>query len=222
MAIGMDTRIGSKFLKASVGFGGSCFQKDILNLVYICQHYNLHEVAEYWQQVVKMNDFQEHRFSEKIMSTLFNTVSSKKIAFLGWAFKKDTNDSRESAAIYIADELLQDRAEIHVYDPKVNEEQIYADLEYLQSHRVGVFAEQGSFLTNEEIRNLVTVHKEPYSALKDAHAIAVLTEWDEFRTYDWQKIYNKMLKPAFVFDGRDILDRVSLKKIGFELYTIGK
>ena len=169
-----------------------------------------------------MNDFQEHRFSEKIMSTLFNTVSSKKIAFLGWAFKKDTNDSRESAAIYIADELLQDRAEIYVYDPKVNKEQIYADLEYLQSHRVGVFAEQGSFLTNEEIRNLVTVHKEPYSALKDAHAIAVLTEWDEFRTYDWQKIYNKMLKPAFVFDGRDILDRVSLKKIGFELYTIGK
>ncbi len=221
-AIGMDTRIGSKFLKASVGFGGSCFQKDILNLVYICQHYNLQEVAEYWLQVVKINDYQEHRFAKKIMDTLFNTVSSKKIAFLGWAFKKDTNDTRESAAIYIADELMQDRAEIHVYDPKVNEEQIYADLEYLQNHRIGKYVEKGSFLSKEEIRSLVTVHTDPYLALINAHAIAVLTEWDEFKMYDWQKIYDNMLNPAFVFDGRDILDKENLKKIGFNLYTIGK
>jgi UDPglucose 6-dehydrogenase len=221
-AIGMDTRIGSKFLKASVGFGGSCFQKDILNLVYICQHYNLHEAAEYWLQVVKMNDYQEHRFAKKIMDTLFNTVSNKKIAFLGWAFKKDTNDTRESAAIYIADELLQDRAEIHVYDPKVTEEQVYADLEYLQNHRVGEYVEQGEFLSKETIRELVTVHSDPYTALKEAHAIAILTEWEEFKTYDWQNIYDNMLKPAFVFDGRNIIVKEDLDKIGFNLYTIGK
>jgi UDPglucose 6-dehydrogenase len=221
-AIGMDSRIGSKFLKASVGFGGSCFQKDILNLVYICQHYNLQEAAEYWLQVIKMNDYQEHRFANNIMKSLFNTVSSKKIAFLGWAFKKDTNDTRESAAIYVADELLQDRAEIHVYDPKVNEKQVYADLEYLQSNRIGEFVEKGAFLSSEEIRKLVTVHKEPYTALENAHAIAVLTEWDEFKTYDWQKIYDSMLKPAFVFDGRNVLNVSKLKAIGFQVKSIGK
>jgi len=221
-AIGMDSRIGSKFLKASVGFGGSCFQKDILNLVYICRHYNLQEVADYWLQVVKMNDYQEHRFAKKIITTLFNTVSSKKIAFLGWAFKKDTNDSRESAAIYIADELLQDRAEIHVYDPKVTEEQVYADLEYLQSNRIGDFVEKGAFLSSEEIRNLVTFHNDPYKALNEAHAIVILTEWDEFKTYDWQKLYENMLKPAFVFDGRNILLKEMMEEIGFVFYSIGK
>ncbi len=221
-AIGMDSRIGSKFLKSSVGFGGSCFQKDILNLVYICRYYNLEEAAEYWLQVVKMNDYQEHRFAKNIMTTLFNTVSNKKIAFLGWAFKKDTNDTRESAAIYVADELLQDRAEIHVYDPKVTEKQVYSDLEYLQSNRIGEFVEKGAFLTSEEIRSLVTVHTDPYKALEEAHAIAVLTEWDEFKTYNWQTIYDKMLKPAFVFDGRNIIEKDTLEKIGFSLYTIGK
>lgn len=221
-AIGMDSRIGSKFLKASVGFGGSCFQKDILNLVYICQHYNLPEAAEYWLQVVKMNDYQEHRFAKNIMKTLFNTVSSKKIAFLGWAFKKDTNDTRESAAIYVADELLQDRAEIHVYDPKVTAAQVYADLEYLQANRIGEFVEKGSFLSPEDIRALVTIHKEPYAALENAHAIAVLTEWDEFKNYDWQKIYDAMLKPAFIFDGRNILEVSKLETIGFQINCIGK
>tara|TARA_B110000971_G_C20011264_1_gene501653 strand:+ start:565 stop:1992 length:1428 start_codon:yes stop_codon:yes gene_type:complete len=221
-AIGMDSRIGSKFLKASVGFGGSCFQKDILNLVYICRHYNLKEAADYWLQVIKMNHYQEHRFAKKIMTTLFNTVTSKKIAILGWAFKKDTNDTRESAAIYVADELLQDKAEIHIYDPKVSSERVYADLEYLQSNRIGDFVEKGSFLSSSEIRNLVTVHKDPYKAMDNSHAIAVLTEWDEFKTYDWKKIYKNMLKPAFVFDGRNILDKKEMKKIGFNLYSIGK
>ena len=134
-AIGMDSRIGPKFLKASVGFGGSCFQKDILNLVYLCRHFNLPEVADYWEQVVKLNDYQKHRFAKNIVDSLFNTVSGKKITFLGWAFKKDTNDTRESAAIYVAKELLDDHAEIHVYDPKVTKEQIFKDLEYLHSKR---------------------------------------------------------------------------------------
>lgn len=215
-AIGMDSRIGSKFLKSSVGFGGSCFQKDILNLVYLCRHFNLPEVADYWEQVVKLNDYQKHRFAKQIIDSLFNTVSGKKIAFLGWAFKKDTNDTRESAAIYVADELLQDRAEIHVYDPKVTKEQIFRDLEYLYQ------LNPAQAISTEALHKLVYVHAEPYEALQSAHAIAVLTEWDEFKTYDWQKIYDTMLKPAFVFDGRNILDNATMQKIGFELKSIGK
>lgn len=223
-AIGMDTRIGPKFLKSSVGFGGSCFQKDILNLVYLCHHFNLPEVADYWEQVVMLNDYQKHRFAKRIIDSLFNTVSGKKIAFLGWAFKKDTNDTRESAAIYVADELLHDRAEIHVYDPQVKAEQVYADLEYLQKHRRNnshSCSEQEP-ITKEEIRSLVHVHEEPFATMADAHAIAVLTEWDEFKHYDWAKVYNVMKKPAFVFDGRNILDRTKLTELGFNLHSIGK
>ncbi|WP_282787940.1 UDP-glucose 6-dehydrogenase [Flavobacterium croceum] len=208
-AIGMDSRIGNKFLKASVGFGGSCFQKDILNLVYIAKSYGLHEVAEYWEQVIIMNDHQKRRFSKNIVSTLYNTVSGKKIAFLGWAFKKDTNDTRESAAIYIADDLLNEQALISVYDPKVSSAQVQYDLNYLQTR-----PEQ----TNA---TLIQSHTNVYEACKDAHAIAVLTEWDEFKTYDWQKIYDTMLKPAFVFDGRNLLDSEKLEKIGFKYQSIG-
>ncbi|WP_242134040.1 UDP-glucose 6-dehydrogenase [Aestuariivivens marinum] len=209
-AIGMDSRIGSKFLKASVGFGGSCFQKDILNLAYIAKTYGLKEVANYWEQVILINNYQKNRFSDNIVSTLYNTVSGKKIAFLGWAFKKDTNDTRESAAIQVADNLLSEQAHISVYDPKVSEERMYADLDYLNTR------------SEEENRNLLTVDQDPYEACKGAHAIAVLTEWDEFKAYDWQRIYDSMQKPAFVFDGRGILDTEALKKIGFNCYTIGK
>lgn len=209
-AIGADSRIGPKFLKSSVGFGGSCFQKDILNLVYICQSLGLQEVADYWEQVIIMNDYQKRRFAEKIIKKLYNTVSGKKIAFLGWAFKKDTNDTRETAAMYVSDILLEDRAEICVYDPKVKTNQIYADIEYLNTRPI------------EETKNLLTTKADPYEACKDAHAIAILTEWDEFKTYDWQKIYNNMKKPAFIFDGRNLLDLEKLRKIGFEVQSIGK
>jgi UDPglucose 6-dehydrogenase len=225
-AIGADSRIGAKFLKSSVGFGGSCFQKDILNLVYLCQHFNLPEVADYWEQVIIMNDYQKHRFAKNIIDKLFNTVSGKKIAFLGWAFKKDTNDTRESAAIYIADELLQDRAEIHIYDPKVSVEQIYADLEHLQENRREATTDNRQLttekLSREEIRLLVRVHNSPYMAMEKAHAIAILTEWDEFKTYDWQKVYDQMLKPAFIFDGRNVISKTELEEIGFQVYNIGK
>lgn len=217
-AIGADSRIGAKFLKSSVGFGGSCFQKDILNLVYLCQHFNLPEVAAYWEQVIKMNDYQKHRFAKNIIDKLFNTVSGKKIAFLGWAFKKETNDTRESAAIYVADELLQDRAEIHVYDPKVRAEQVYADLEYLQNQKGHP---EGSEATRD-LLSRVKVHSDPYTAMESAHATAILTEWDEFKTYDWQKVYQDMLKPAFVFDGRNVVSKEELEKIGFQVYNIGK
>ncbi len=208
-AVGMDSRIGSKFLKSSVGFGGSCFQKDILNLVYIAKSYGLNEVAHYWEQVILMNDHQKRRFAAKIVQTLFNTVSGKKIAILGWAFKKDTNDTRESAAIYVADFLLNEQAEIVIYDPKVTEEQIFSDLEYLGTR------------TDKENRALVTVVKSPLEACEDAHAIALLTEWDEFKKINWETIYNIMLKPAFFFDGRRLLNKKDLVEIGFDVFVIG-
>ncbi len=208
-AIGMDSRIGSKFLKASVGFGGSCFQKDILNLVYIAKTYGLNQVADYWEQVIIMNDHQKRRFAENIVKTLFNTVNDKKITFLGWAFKKDTNDTRESAAIYVANDLMEEQAKITVYDPKVTKQQMLSDLDYLDTRDPA-----------ENIRQL-EVSNDPYEACAGSHAIAVLTEWDEFKTYDWQKIYNQMQKPAFVFDGRSLLNKKELSKIGFVVYTIG-
>ncbi len=208
-AIGMDSRIGSKFLKASVGFGGSCFQKDILNLVYIAKSYNLNEVADYWEQVIIMNDHQKRRFANNIVQTLYNTVSGKKIAFLGWAFKKDTNDTRESAAIYVSDYLLNEQANIAVFDPQVKEQQVISDLQYLDTR------------TLEENKNGVAVLDNPYDVCKDAHAIAILTEWDEFKEYDWQKIYDKMKKPAFVFDGRNVLDAKKMMEIGFVFSAVG-
>ncbi|WP_067149379.1 nucleotide sugar dehydrogenase [Pseudotamlana agarivorans] len=209
-AIGMDSRIGPKFLQASIGFGGSCFQKDILNLVYIARSYSLHEVADYWEQVVILNDHQKRRFSDHLIKTLYNTVSGKKIAMLGWAFKKDTNDTRESAAIFVADHLLNEQAEIVVYDPKVSENKIQSDLNYLNTRSV------------EENKQLLTSTNSPYEAIDDAHAIAIMTEWDEFKSYDWEKIYGQMKKPAFIFDGRNILDKAKMNEIGFEYYSIGK
>ncbi|WP_248722983.1 nucleotide sugar dehydrogenase [Seonamhaeicola sp. ML3] len=209
-AIGMDSRIGSKFLKASVGFGGSCFQKDILNLVYISRSYGLNEVADYWEQVIIMNDHQKRRFSDKLIKTLYNTVSGKKISILGWAFKKDTNDTRESAAIYVTDHLLNEQALVSVYDPKVPEQKVYSDLNYLNSR------------TEQENEDFVTVDKSPYSALKGSHAVAIMTEWDEFKEYDWEKIYSEMKKPAFIFDGRNILNKGKMQDIGFEYYSIGQ
>lgn len=208
-AIGMDSRIGPKFLKSSVGFGGSCFQKDILNLVYIAKSYGLNEVADYWEQVIILNDHQKARFAKKIVTTLYNTVSGKKIAFLGWAFKKDTNDTRESAAIYVADDLLNEQAGIAVYDPKVSRNQMLSDLNYLQTR------------SSELNENGVKTFENAYEACQDAHAIAILTEWDEFKTLDWQRIYDNMKKPAFVFDGRNILDKNKLTEIGFQFYGIG-
>lgn len=208
-AIGMDSRIGSKFLKASVGFGGSCFQKDILNLVYISKSFGLNEVADYWEQVIIMNDHQKRRFANNIVRTLYNTVSDKKIAFLGWAFKKDTNDTRESAAIYVANDLVNENAKIAIYDPKVSQKQVLGDLDYLETRN------------SDENAKYVSSYSDAYEACKNAHAIAILTEWDEFKQLDWNKIYDQMQKPAFVFDGRNLLDGEKLKKIGFVYQAIG-
>lgn len=204
-AIGTDSRIGPKFLKASVGFGGSCFQKDILNLVYLCGHFGLPEVSAYWESVVRMNDWQKNRFTRQIVSTLFNTVSGKRISVLGFAFKKDTNDTRESAAISVVRGLLAENATVVVYDPKVPADEIRRDV-------LGA---------GEDNPNLVIATSAEESA-EGAHALAVLTEWDEFKTLDFAKIFTGMHKPAFVFDGRNILPRAALEKIGFRVFAIGK
>src|SRR5699024_8818245 len=172
--------------------------------------YHLHEVADYWEQVILINNHQKRRFAERIVQTMYNTVNGKKIAFLGWAFKKDTNDTRESAAIYVADILLEEQAELVVYDPKVRKEQIYTDLDHLNTR------------SSEENRSLVKVVNDPEEAVSGAHAVAVLTEWDEFKTYDWEGFKKQMHKPSFVFDGRKLLDRKKMNDIGFEYYAIGE
>ncbi len=208
-AVGMDSRIGPRFLRSSVGFGGSCFQKDLLNLVYLCESFNLPEVAEYWSQVVKINDWQKSRFVGKIVHRLFNTVSNKRIGILGFAFKKDTNDTRETAAINVCRDLLRERAHLAIYDPQVAPDTIYQDL-----------ASAG--IDPALLESNVEICTDPYTVASKAHALAVLTEWDEFRSLDFARIYELMLKPAFVFDGRAILPIGELQNLGFETFTIGK
>jgi len=211
-AIGLDSRIGPKFLKASVGFGGSCFQKDILNLAYLCSHFGLPEVAAYWESVVKINDYQKHRFSQNIVQTLFGTVTGKRIALLGFAFKKDTNDTRESAAITVAQDLIEERARLRIYDPKVSKTQIFKDLDLDAS---------GCNADGVCVVEVVTSAEE---ACESAHGVAILTEWDAFKTdqMDYKKIFARMEKPAFLFDGRNITDLEQLRAIGFEAKGIGK
>jgi UDPglucose 6-dehydrogenase len=204
-AIGRDSRIGPKFLKASVGFGGSCFQKDILNLVYLCEHFGLPEVAAYWEGVVRMNDWQKHRFTARVVRALYNSVADKKIAVLGFAFKKDTNDTRESAAISVCRDLIAEQARVTVYDPKVPAGEIRRDV-------------LGAGVDNP----LLTVATSAYKAAQGAHAIAIATEWDEFKSLDFARIYESMSKPAFIFDGRNILDLQKLRRIGFRASGIGK
>lgn len=216
-AIGTDSRIGPKFLKASVGFGGSCFQKDILNLVYLCEYFGLPEVAAYWEQVVKMNDYQKRRFVQRIVRTLFNTVSDKKIAVWGFAFKKDTNDTRESAAIYICRDLLEERAKITIYDPKVSEAQIRHELELVMQGPDGRLSPASEKLLAENLHVAASAE----SAAHQAHAIAVLTEWDEFKTANFAAIYDRMHKPAFIFDGRNLLKKNNLTQFGFLYQGIG-
>lgn len=208
-AVGKDSRVGPKFLKASVGFGGSCFQKDILNLVYLARSLNLEEVARYWYAVVEANDYQKSRFAKKVVDTLFNTITGKKIAVLGFAFKADTGDTRESPAIDLINHFLSERARITVYDPEVQESQIMLDL-----------TDYGS-KPAEPIKKAVTVCQSAMEACSGADAIVVVTEWKAFIDLDWSAIHSTMNKPAFVFDGRNILKRQELKEIGFKVVSIG-
>jgi UDPglucose 6-dehydrogenase len=209
-AAGRDSRIGAKFLKASVGFGGSCFQKDILNLVYLCEHYGLYEVAAYWKQVVEINDWQKQRFVRRMIRTMFNTIAGKRIAVLGFAFKKDTDDTRASAAIDVCRALLAEHAQLAIFDPKVPPAAVRSTLR------------DATGLSEEELDRRVLCEPDAYAAAHGAHALAVLTEWDEFRDLDFAEIHARMLKPAFAFDGRNILPHDEMRAIGFEVHAIGK
>jgi UDPglucose 6-dehydrogenase len=200
-AVGMDSRIGSKFLNASVGFGGSCFKKDILNLVYLCRHYGLKEVADYWESVITINQYQKERFVINMLNVMFNTLAGKKICLFGFAFKANTGDTRESPAIFITKKLLAEHAQVIITDPKA-----------LITARADL----------EGIEGVLEYVEDPYEAAKSCDALCVLTEWDIYRTLDYKKIYGSMEKPAFIFDGRNILDHKNLFTIGFNVYPIGK
>ncbi len=199
--IGTDKRIGSKFLRASIGFGGSCFKKDILNLVYLCETYGLHEPAAYWRQVVELNEYQETRFVKSMLRAMFNTIANKRVAVFGFAFKADTSDTRESPSIRVCKELLNERGRVVVSDPKA-----------LANAKAELAAVEGD----------VEFEADPYKAAEGAHAIAVMTEWKEYKELDFQRIYDSMAKPAFIFDGRNILNHTALFEMGFEVYSIGR
>ena len=200
-AVGMDSRIGGKYLNSSVGFGGSCFKKDILNLVYLCRHYGLNEVADYWEGVVKINQYQQERFTLNMLTAMFNTLADKKICLFGVSFKANTSDTRESPAIFIAKKLLEEKAEIIITDPQA-----------LRNARADLAGVEGR----------VSFIDDPYRAAAGCHAIAVMTEWDLYRDLDYQKIYDTMIKPASLFDGRNIIDHRRCHNIGFNVYPIGK
>lgn len=200
-AVGMDSRVGGKFLNAGIGFGGSCFKKDILNLVYLCKYYGLQEVADYWESVVKINEYQQERFIANILGSLFNTLAGKKICILGFAFKADTGDTRESPAINITRRLLAEHAEVTVSDPK---------------------ALKNAALDLADVKGNISYEEDPYRAAAGCHALAILTDWDLYKKLDYKKIYKSMIKPAFLFDGRNILDHKKCFTIGFNVYPIGK
>eukprot|EP00753_Platysulcus_tardus_P010833 PLAT3094.1.p1 GENE.PLAT3094.1~~PLAT3094.1.p1 ORF type:complete len:529 (-),score=254.55 PLAT3094.1:95-1654(-) len=210
-AVGTDHRLGPHFLRSSVGFGGSCFQKDILNLVYIAESLGLAEVARYWQSVIDMNDYMKRRFAHTMVRTMFNSIAGKRVAIFGFAFKKDTGDTRETAAAYVCRYLLEERAQLSVYDPKVTADELL----YRMEVTIGDALPAGW-------QERITMADAPEDAVAGAHALAVLTEWDEFAAYDYAAIFEAMVKPAFVFDGRNVLDHCALQDIGFSVYAIGR
>ncbi len=206
-AIGMDSRIGKSFLKTSVGFGGSCFQKDILNLVYIARSFGLEKVADYWEQILIINKHQRNRFAKNIIGCIKENNLKPRVLILGWAFKKNTNDTRESAAIYVANNLLNENIEIYIHDPKVKRSQVDFDLSNLNPYYD---------------KSLVNFKDDPLSDISEHNIIAIITEWDEFKYYNWKKIYSKIKKPAYIFDGRNILEVEKIRKIGFNYIGIGR
>ena len=211
-AIGMDKRIGSEFLNASVGFGGSCFQKDILNLVYLSRHYGLNDVADFWHQVVKINDYQKNRFAENIKQFLNNDIKNKKISILGWAFKKNTNDSRESASIEVTSILLQNGAYVDIFDPMVSSDKITSDLTNLWS-KLNI-----SKTLRDQMFSKMNIRDNHIDAIENSSLAAILTEWDEFKSYEWESITKKMILPSIVYDGRAFMSNLNTK---INYYSIG-
>ena len=202
-AIGSDQRIGDKFLKPGPGFGGSCFKKDILNLVYLCRYYRLNEVANYWEKVVEINEWQQKRISTLVIKNLFGTLTNKKLAIFGFSFKANTNDTRESPSINISKNLLEEGAKLNFFDPKVTEKNILIEFDEI---------------INE---NDALVFDDPLEAAQGADAVLVMTEWEEFKDLDWENIFKVMRKPSWVFDARICLNRERLKNIGFNVWTVG-
>lgn len=200
--IGADRRIGPKFLKAGPGFGGSCFKKDVLNLVYLCETFGLHTAAEYWSSVIKVNDHQQERIVSRLFREMFNTLANKKIALFGFAFKADTGDTRETPAGVVARLLAEEQVKLAITDPKalINAKRDLADL--------------GS--------RAIEYVADPYRAAKGADAVVVMTDWREYAALDWAKIYKSMRKPALVFDTRNFLAVDNLRRIGFKVLSVGK
>ena len=208
-AIGMDTRIGSKFLNASPGFGGSCFQKDILNLIYLCEFYNLIEVANYWQEVLKINNWQKNRISKIIVNKLFGNISDKKIAILGFSFKANTNDTRNSPCIDICNDLLEEGSYLNIYDPKVSKKQIEKDLKSKSKNIDQLFSKR--------IRYCETI----YDASSDADAIVILTEWEDFKKINWDLVSKMMRKPSWLFDTRFCTEGSIIESSGINYWRLG-
>lgn len=200
-AVGMDSRLGPKFLNASIGFGGSCFKKDILNLVYLCRYYGLVEIADYWESVVRINDYQMRRFVLTILGAMFNTLAGKRLCLFGFAFKANTGDTRESPAIYISKRLVEEKVKLVITDPK---------------------ALPNAMKDLKELEGNISYIEDPYEASANCDAIAVVTEWELYANLDFERIYKNMVKPAFIFDGRNILDHERLFEIGFNVFPVGK
>jgi len=205
-AIGADSRIGAKFLQAGPGFGGSCFQKDILNLVYLCRHYGLEEVAAYWEQVVALNHWQQQRIARLVITKLFGTVSDKRIGVLGFSFKADTNDTRESPAIRICKELLDEGAILQIVDPKVSERQLVLDLGHPASEGEGSW------------QQVSTVEQ----AAAGTDALLLLTEWQQFAQIDWPAVAALMRQPAWLFDARAKADASAARAAGLQVWVVGE
>ena len=210
-AIGTDSRIGPKFLNAGPGFGGSCFQKDILNLVYLCRHFGLPEVADYWESVVALNTWQQHRIARLVVEKLFGTVTGKRLAVLGFAFKADTNDTREAPAIRICRDLLEEGAQLAIHDPKVAAEQMARDLQQEAAPQADALSGTGSWAQASSVE----------SAVKGADAVLVLTEWQQYRELDWMSLASRMRKPAWVFDARAVTDPDQVRSAGLTLWRVG-
>jgi UDPglucose 6-dehydrogenase len=219
-AIGTDSRIGPKFLQAGPGFGGSCFQKDILNLVYLCRHFGLPEVADYWEQVVTLNTWQQHRIAKLVVQKLFGTVTGKRLAILGFAFKADTNDTREAPAIRIARDLLEEGAQLAIHDPKVEAEQIERDLRLPASEAPdaeagptrAALSGEGTWWSSAAVEE----------ALAGADAVLILTEWQQYRSLDWAALAPLMRQPAWVFDARSVVDPQAVAAAGLKFWRIGE
>jgi len=212
IAVGMDKRIGEHFLKSGPGFGGSCFKKDILNLVYISEYYGLKEVGEYWQKVLEINSWQQERIYKSIVDNLFNNVSGKKICILGFSFKANTNDTRESPAIEICKDLINDGCNLSIYDPKVSKERIDEDLRNALNQKI----------TNKDKESKWEVSDNLYNSAMDSDALVILTEWEEFRNLNYEKLSEIMRPPSWIFDTRSIIDNEKANNYGFNIWSIGK